>query len=113
MSEQLQIDIKSEGSTTIISVHGDVDLSKSNELRSVLHPVLAAKPDRVVVDLGGVSFMDSSGVATLIEALQIAKRADIYFVLCSLTTGVRSIIELTRLDQLFMICDSREEAIGT
>jgi len=92
---ELSIEIESTGSTTIISPQGDVDLSKSGDLRSAIHPILATRPHRIIIDLGAVPYMDSSGIATLIEALQIAKQSDIFFVLCCLTSGVQSIIELT------------------
>jgi len=108
----LDVEIESMDSATIVAPQGDVDLSKSSDLRSALRPVLASKPKRIVVDLSAVPYMDSAGVATLIEALQIAKRTNIFFVLCCLTSGVQSIIELTRLDQIFLICKSREDALG-
>jgi anti-sigma B factor antagonist len=108
----LQIDIENVGTMTVIIPLGDIDLSKSSELRSVLHPIINAKPSKLVVDLSHVLYMDSSGVATLIEGLQLAKQSDIDFVLCALTEGVQSIIELARLDQIFLILDSREQALA-
>ena len=109
---KLIIDIESNEFTTFVTPLGDIDLSKSTELRSAIRPVIAKKPMKIIIDLHAVSYMDSSGAATLIEAFQLSKQADIQFVLCCLTNGVQSIIELTRLDQIFTICDSREDAVA-
>lgn len=107
----LQIQIESQETYTVVVPNGDIDLSKSNDLRHAFQPLFESPEKKIIVDLAAVSYMDSSGVATLIEGLQLSKRAEIIFVLCSLTDGVRSIIELARLDQIFAIYNSREEAI--
>ena len=56
--------------------------------------------------------MDSSGIATMIEGLQLSKQSDIVFILCALCEGVQSIIELARLDQIFTIIETREQALS-
>ena len=108
----LQIDIESTGTVTVIIPLGDIDLSKSSDLRNALQLVLKENPSKIIVDLSQVPYMDSSGVATLIEGLQLSQQSNIEFVLCALTEGVQSIIELARLDQIFIILDSREQALG-
>jgi anti-sigma B factor antagonist len=108
----LQIDIETMGSSTYLTPLGDIDLSKSTELRNALRPVLEAKPNSIIVDLSHVPYMDSSAIATLIEGLQLAKLSDIEFILCALTTGVQSIIELAKLDQIFTIHKSRDQSLG-
>src|SRR4029453_562236 len=57
-----------------VTVEGDVDMQVAVELRSVLKKALEGKPKLLVVDLGKVPFIDSSGIATIIEALKIAQR---------------------------------------
>ncbi|MDP7006508.1 MAG: STAS domain-containing protein [Phycisphaerales bacterium] len=108
----LIIEVETDGFITFITPFGDIDLSKSSELRLAIKPILEKDPFKVIVDLNGVPYMDSSGVATLVEALQLSKQSNIQFVVCCLTDGVRSIIELARLDKIFTICNSREEAIA-
>ena len=108
----LQIDIETTGTVTVIIPLGDIDLSKSSDLRNALQPVLKENPSKIIVDLSQVPYMDSSGVATLIEGLQLSQQSNIEFVLCALTEGVQSIIELARLDKIFIILDSREQALG-
>jgi len=95
----------------IISPEGDVDLSRSPVLRNSLRQAQNAKPKRLIVDLGLVDYMDSSGVATLVEALQIARRNSTRMVLCGMKDRVRSIFEIARLDTVFTIANSRDAAM--
>lgn len=95
----------------ILSPEGDVDLSRSPVLRNSLKQALTAKPKRLVVDLGLVDYMDSSGVATLVEALQISRKANTRMVLCGMKDRVRSIFEIARLDTVFTIAGSRDAAM--
>jgi len=67
----------------------------------------------VVVDLSGVGYMDSSGIATLIEGLQRAKREGRNFRLSGLTPAVRDVFDLARLAEVFEIFSTRDEAIRT
>jgi anti-sigma B factor antagonist len=112
MSENnLQINVKTNESYTLVVPSGDIDLSKSSDLRTVFQQIFQVSPAKIVVDLHAVSYMDSSGVATLIEALQLSNRAENKFAICCLTDGVKSIIELARLDKIFPIYLTREDAI--
>ena len=111
-NSKLQIDIETNGNATVVVPLGDIDLSKSSELRSSLRDIIDGKPEKIVVDLSHVPYMDSSGVATLIEGLQLSQQGSIDFILCCLTEGVRSIIDIARLDQIFIILDSKEESIA-
>lgn len=114
MSEKnLQIDLEINEHYTLVVPTGDIDLSKSGDLRGVFQHILQDVPAKIIVDLEAVSYMDSSGVATLIEALQLSKRAEKEFAICCLSDGVKSIIELARLDQIFTIYLTRDEAIGS
>ncbi len=108
----LLINVEKHDTYTLVAPIGDIDLSKSSELRTIFQQILSDTPPKIVVDLAAVSYMDSSGVATLIEALQLTKRAENEFALCCLSSGVKSIIELARLDQIFDIHQTREGAIG-
>ncbi len=66
-----------------------------------------------VVDLSQVPYMDSSGVATLVEAMQIARKGGSNMVLAALTDKVRSIFEIARLDTVFKISATVDAAIGS
>ncbi len=99
-----------EAGVITVSPTGDVDLSRSPSLRVALRDALAVKPGRVIVDLAGVEYMDSSGIATLVEALQIARRGGTRIILCALRDRVRSVFEIARLDTVFTMTATRDEA---
>lgn len=94
----------------LVVLSGEVDLVRSPALRSELMTMLDASPARVVVDLSGVPLMDSSGVATLIEVLQIQRSSGGKLVLCGLQEKVQSVFEITRLTDVFTIVADRDSA---
>jgi anti-sigma B factor antagonist len=91
---------------------GDVDLSVARALQMEIRAAMDTKPIRMIVDLASVPYMDSSGVATLVEAMQIARKQDTRLVLCCMQDKVRSIFEIARLDRVFTIVASTEDAEG-
>lgn len=99
----LQVTIEIKGSVVVVGPVGDVDLNCSREFQGHLKKVLEGKPQRMIVDLGKVPYMDSSGVATLVEAMQIARKTSTKLVLCGMQDKVRSIFEIARLDRVFTI----------
>ena len=99
------------GRSEVISPVGEVDMHESPALRETLLAAVAARPGAVVADLSGVTFMDSSGVATLVEAMKAAKAAGVRFSLCSMSGKVRDVFELARLDKFFTLAATRREAL--
>jgi anti-sigma B factor antagonist len=110
--EGIRVQSEMKDGAVIVAPEGDVDLSRSPVLRTSLKQALTAKPSRLVIDLGLVDYMDSSGVATLVEALQIARKGGTKMVLCGMKDRVRSIFEIARLDTVFTIAASREAAMA-
>lgn len=86
-------------------------MHESPALREALLAAVAARPGAVVADLSGVTFMDSSGVATLVEAMKAARAAGVAFSLCAMTGKVRDVFELARLDKFFRLVATRREAL--
>ncbi|MFV1958175.1 MAG: STAS domain-containing protein [Planctomycetota bacterium] len=95
----------------VFLVDGQVDMHTSPELRRHLRQVLEAKNSPVVIDLSSVSFIDSSGLATLIEALQGVGRYGGKLRLVGLAPAVKNLFRLSNLTSIFDIRDSREEAL--
>lgn len=96
------IDFQKKSDHCALFVRGDVDLSNSSQLRKTILSALKTSP-LVKVDLVDVTYIDSSGIAALVEGLQYANSHDKTFTLTKLSEQVRSIIELARLDQVFTI----------
>jgi anti-sigma B factor antagonist len=85
-----------------IFISGEVDLSNSGELRKTILGALKTTPE-VKVNLSGVEYIDSSGIAAMVEGLQFANSHGKTFSLSDPSQQVRSILELARLDQVFDI----------
>lgn len=109
-NEFVRIESPSAGISVIIPTE-DIDMSRSPVLRSAIKQELKPGLQRMVIDLSGVQYMDSSGLATLVEAMRIAKNSDVGLHLCAMTAKVRAIFEIARLDAFFSIKDTRQEAL--
>lgn len=103
--------IRQEGRALIVEVVGDVDLHRSAEFQQSLMKLLDGAPRQIVIDLDQVPYMDSSGVASLVKLLTRTGKAGVDLKLCRLSDRVRSIFEITRLNKVFPICESIEEAL--
>jgi anti-sigma B factor antagonist len=109
---QLQIAIARQGTVIIVTPTGDIDLNASPTLRAELRKIATEPGDRLVVNLGGVPYMDSSGVATLVEALQACHKNRKKMVICGLTPRVHSIFGIARLETVFLIVPTLDQALS-
>lgn len=94
-----------------VNVEGEIDMFTSPNLRDTLLPFFKKKVEGIVVDLSLVSFMDSSGIATLVEGLQWSKKEKRAFVLSGLGKTVFNALSLTKLDNVFTIKKNIQEAL--
>jgi len=85
-----------------VYISGEVDLSNSTEIRKTILSALKTTHS-VTVDLSAVEYIDSSGIAAMVEGLQFAHSHSKNFTLRNPSKQVRSIMELARLDQVFHI----------
>ncbi len=105
--------IEREGTCSVVSISGDVDLYSSPELReTVLDLFRNREQQKVILNLSEVNYVDSSGIASLVEGLQEAKKHAARLILVGLNEGPRHVLELTRLLNVFEIAESEEEALG-
>ncbi len=94
--------VREEGGALIAAFSGEVDLEHSPTARQVLLDCVG-QGKKVLVDLSGVEYIDSSGVASLVEALQQSKRADVSFALAAVQERALRVLKLARLDRVFTI----------
>jgi anti-sigma B factor antagonist len=97
------------GESSIVTLTGDVDLRHSPTLRKALMELMFDRRP-VVVDLSGVTYVDSSGIAGLVEAYQMARKNGTTFALAAISDPVRRVLQLARLDRVFTITDTVEAA---
>ena len=110
MSIELKLEHHSDDKVTV-SVKGDIDMSSSKKARDTLTPLFQANNKAIIVDLSGVSYIDSSGIATLVEGLQWSHSSQNKFRLVSLTPAVKDVFEIARLLTVFEVFDTKEEAL--
>ena len=98
--------------TVSVEAEGESDLSRSSAFQQALLGLLDKRPQIVVIDLAGVSYMDSSGVASLVKLLSRVRKTGVALRLAAMTDRVRSVFEITRLDSVFNIHANVEEALA-
>lgn len=101
---------REEGGYSVIELDGDVDLSCSPQARKLILESLEKKRD-LLVDLSLVSYIDSSGVASLVEGYQTAKKKTLKFGLIGVSPAAMNVLQLARLDKVFPIHASVEERL--
>ncbi|HJO24188.1 MAG: STAS domain-containing protein [Myxococcota bacterium] len=104
--------VREEAGALVVYFSGEVDLEHSPAARKVLLDCVG-RSSKVLVDLSGVEYIDSSGVASLVEAFQKAKKSGVEFALVSVNDSARRVLELTRLDKVFTIHDTLAEGLRT
>lgn len=95
----------------VVTIEGEVDLNSSPQMRKAFTELIDRKTSKVVVDFSKVAYIDSSGLATLIEMMQRLKKNQGQMHLVQMSPKIRSIFEITRLDKLFSILATPEDAV--
>ena len=96
----------------ILPLEGEIDLHVSPEVAASLRTIIAKKPKHLVVDLSRVTYMDSSGLAVLIEGMQKVQEYGGKFALAGAQESVQHIFEIARLDQVFQIFPDVDSALA-
>jgi anti-sigma B factor antagonist len=99
-------------SPNILPLNGEIDLHVSAKVAASLMTIVAEQPARVVVDLAGVTYIDSSGLAVLIQAMQNVEDYGGTYMLAGVNENVRAILETARLDQVFLIFPHVDAALA-
>ena len=98
---------------TILDVSGNIDMSNSPQVRqALLREIRKNNVTRLVVNLTDVQYIDSSGVASLVEGLQKSREQGLRFGLFGLSDSAREVMKLSRLLKLFEIYDNEDQAIA-
>jgi anti-sigma B factor antagonist len=107
----LTVSIRESDAAQVVDVEGDVDLGTSPNLRRTLFDLLGKKP-KLAVNLRGVRYIDSSGIATLIEVLKSTQRLPMELVLFGLSPAVHDAFRLTHVNRIFRIVETEEQALA-
>jgi len=99
----MQITERTEENIPVVSITGDIDLESSPKLRDFLKPKSVKKTPALLLDFAGVNYIDSSGLATLIEYYQSVQGFKGKLALASLSPRVKNVFEIVRLEQIFSL----------
>jgi anti-sigma B factor antagonist len=94
----------------IVRLSGEIDLQHSPKLRQLLQGKAAKKPRALLLDLSEVKYIDSSGLATLVEYYKSARMFSGHLAVAGLSSRVKSIFDLVRLGEVFGVYSSVAEA---
>jgi anti-sigma B factor antagonist len=110
----VEIGVRPAGGGTILDITGDIDLAHSPAVRrALLMEIKEKKTPTVFLNLAKVRYIDSSGIASLVEGLKASRDLGSRLVLYGLSKSVREVMELSRLQKIFEIHDNEAQAIGS
>jgi anti-sigma B factor antagonist len=104
----MELTLKSETGFDLLALSGEVDMHFSPKLREkILGTLKDGKP--LLIDMAQVSYIDSSGIASLVEGFQTAKSSKLPYGLLNISTTALQVLTLTRLDKIFNLYSSAEQ----
>ncbi len=106
----MTVSIGERGSIQVVVLAGEIDLQNSGEVRDAVLRCLQRKRP-VVVDMGGITYIDSSGVASLVEGFQVARTMGMAFILAAVSPAAMRVLRLARLDRVFVIVADLDAAV--
>jgi anti-sigma B factor antagonist len=108
----VKVSVRDVGNAKVVEVEGDVDLGTSPVFRRILFETLP-RAAKVALNLKAIRYIDSSGIATLIEVLKDSQRLNKEFVLFGLSPAVEEVFRLTHVIRIFRVFQTEQEALGT
>jgi len=106
----MNVETRTRDGVRIVDVSGDVDLKGSPVLRKTLFGALKEAP-KVALNLAAIRYIDSSGIAVMIEGLKEAQRLNRDFVLFGMSPAVLDVFKLTHVIRIFRVAETEEEAL--
>lgn len=108
--EYLNIQVVSANGVSVMTVAGEVGFANSPTLLRSANTIIEQRPVRTIIDLSAVTYMDSSGVGTLVQIKRLIEQAGGVLVLAGMQARVRGVFEITNLQSFFRIAADVNEA---
>jgi anti-sigma B factor antagonist len=110
----VQIAARSLDGSTIFDISGDIDLAHSPQMRkALLGEIKEKRIPKVFLNLKNVRYIDSSGIASLVEGLKASRDVGSRLILFGLSNTVREVMQLSRLQKIFEIFDDEQQALAS
>jgi anti-sigma B factor antagonist len=106
VEQRFHIEDRVEEGVPVVAVYGEIDVATAPELRESLHTVIVRGTPTVVVDLLGVTFLDSTALGVLVGGLKRCRELGGEFHIVVADTRIRKIFEITGLDRVFTLSES-------
>ena len=103
--------VEKQGSITVVDVEGQLIVGNRQELKQKVLDELEGGERKFVIDFSNTGYIDSSGLGVLVSLSKKIREQGGELRLANLNEDLRTLFELTKLDTLFTIADSREEAL--
>lgn len=107
----MKVTVEQNGAVSVLTLEGEVDMHCSPQLRSEIQGLLKNKVRKLCFDLSKVKYIDSSGIATLIEAQQKLKKDKGELRLASIPKPIQSVFDIAKLDLFFKIYPALPDAL--
>ena len=108
----MSVKIESKNDLMICFVEGEIDINSSPDIKKSFDKILSKKAPKIVINLIKVTYIDSSGLATLVEILKNMRSYGGEMKLCNMSAKVKSLFEITKLDKLFDIVEDENAAVS-
>ena len=108
----MAVKTESKNGLMICRVDGDIDINCSPDMKKVFDKLISQKTPKIVIEMTRVAYVDSTGLATLVWILKNMRSYGGKMRLSGMSPKIKSLFEITKLDKLFEIMASEEEAIA-
>ena len=108
----MPVKIEPKKGLMVCHVEGEIDISSSPDVKKAFDKLISQKTPKIVINLSRVTYVDSSGLATLVEILKNMRSYGGRMRLASMSSKIKSLFEITKLEKLFEIMADEETAIS-
>lgn len=109
----MSVKMETKNGLIVCYVEGEIDINTSPGVKKSFDKLISSKAPKIIVNLSKVTYVDSSGLATLVEILKNMRSYGGKLKLSNMSSKIKSLFEITKLEKLFDIAISEEEAIST
>lgn len=107
----MQIKEQNVNDVTVLAVDGEIDLNSSPTMRKKFEELINKNVSKIIINFQNVSYIDSSGLATVIEMLQRLKKVQGQLRLTNMSEKIKNLFEITKIDKLFQMYTSEQDAL--
>ena len=107
----MQIREKKLNDITVLEIEGEIDLNSSPAMRKKFDELIKSSASKIVINFQNVNYIDSSGLATIIEMLQRLKKVHGELRMSNLPQKIKNLFEITKIDKLFQMFLTEQEAL--